>query len=189
MKKVFALFLLTAAFQVEAAPVFTNSAVVNTVTNSATFDSLISNNLSLNAYTEDGISISVPDNTAVDFNAFNASGNTTAFHYGDGGNNSWVTISLTGGGLMSAIDFLLGDGWGNSTTNLIWETFNGASTTGFGNVVLSKGTTVGWTDSAGITSLRVAANTFGINAFGNYQAIALDDLRIGSASLLAPGEN
>ncbi len=156
--------------------------MVNTVTNIATFDSLISSGLPLNAYTEDGISISVPDDTYVGFNAFNASGHTTAFHYGYGGNDSWVTISLTGGGLMSAIDFLLGDGYGDAATNLIWETFNGATSTGFGDVVLSKGTTVGWTDTAGFTSLRVAANFYGINAFVESQAIALDDLRIGSAS-------
>lgn len=103
-----------------------------------------------------------------------------------------MTISLQSGGLIHALDFLLGDGWwsaafANTATNLIWETFSGATSTGFGDVNLIKGTTVGWTDVAGFTSLRVAAHYQNINSFGQYQGIALDDLRIGSASVPEPG--
>lgn len=158
-----------------AAPVFSNSAVVTSATNSAFFTGISG---SLLNYTEDNIVVSVNDEQCCFSNV----------HYGNGGNNSYVSISLVGGGSISALDFLLGDGWGSGafntgeTTNLIWQTMSGATSTGFGDVVLHKGTTVGWTDSSGFTELRVAANTSNIDSFGQYQAIALDNVRIGASS-------
>ncbi len=169
---------------VHAVPVFTNTAVVGTATNSATFDAITSNTTDLNGYSEDGIIVSVPDSSNVGFDAFNG-GPTTGFHYGDGGNFSWVTISMVSGASISALDFLLGDGNPSTTTNLIWETFQGATSTGFGDAgFLSKGTTVGWTDTAGFTSIRVAALGFDISSFGEFQAIALDNVRIAAPAVV-----
>lgn len=92
-----------------------------------------------------------------------------------------------GGGSINALDFLLGDGYqGFDTTNLIWETFIGSKSTGFGDVTLNKGSTLGWTDAFVFTRLRVAATTLGINVFGEFQALALDDLRIVSAAAVGP---
>jgi len=169
-----------------AVPVFENDTVVDTVTNSATFDSISSSGLSLNGYAEDGLTVSVDDDSYVGFNAFRTGSSATQFHYGSGGNSSWVDISLTDGSLITSLDFLLGDGWGGTTTNLIWETFMGTTSTGFGDVVLTVGTSVGWTDTSGFTSIRVAANTTNIDAFGGYQAIAIDDLRVGAVSVPEP---
>ncbi len=176
-----ALLSVAAIQQVQATPIFTNSTVVTSATNTADFTGISG---SLNGYTEDGIVVSVNDNHCC----------FSSVHYGSGGNNSWVTISLVSGGLINALDFLLGDGWnftdqnGNynaflgQSTNLIWETFVGSTSTGFGDVVLNTGTSVGWTDTSGFTSIRVAAHVNNIDSFGQYQAIALDDVRIGASS-------
>lgn len=171
----------------QAAPIFSNSGVVGSPTNVATFDSLNSDDLDLSAYTEDGIVVGVGDQSLVNFNAFNKLAHLTRFHFGRAGNESSVTISLADGGTIAALDFLLGDGFLGSTTNFYWETSRGGSTTGSGNAVLNKGSTVGWTDVDGFTSLRVAAFAIGEAAgFGEQQAIALDDVRIGAATSFVP---
>ena len=168
-----------------ALPVFQNSSVVDTVTNSATFDSIISNGINLSGYTEDGIIVDVPDISFIGFNAFN-NGDLTAFHYGNGGNTSWVTISMVNGSLINALDFTLGNGNVGTHTDFIWETFVGATSTGFGALNLLKGSTVGWTDASGFDSIRVAAYGPGIDFFGQNQAIALDNLNIGTTSASVP---
>jgi hypothetical protein len=155
-----------------AVPIFSNSAVVVNVTNTATFDGISG---SLLNYTEDGIVVSVNDNQ---FSGY------PDVHYGSGGNNEWVTISLVSGDPIKALDFLLGNGnggpFGAAPTDFLWETFVGVTSTGFGSLNLERGTTVGWTDLSGFTSIRVAALASNLNAFGDYQAIALDDVRIDS---------
>ncbi len=172
-----------AAFtQAAAAPVFSTAAVVTVATHTATFDALNDSYLPLDAYQEADINVTVPDYTYVGFQPFN-SGTTTGYHYGSGGNNAWVDITLASGGTIHALDFLLGDGWSDSTTHLIWETFTGSTSTGFGGVAVNKGSTVGWDDAAGFTRLRVAANAYGMSNFGEYQAIALDNLRIGASGV------
>lgn len=161
-----------------AAPVFMANAVVASPSNVATFDSLNSNELDLGAYLEDGIEVATSDVSYVGFDPFN-NGRATGFHYADGGNTSWVEISMADGSAIRSLDFLLGDGFGFATTHLIWETFLGDTSTGFGNAMLNKGSTVGWKDDVGFTRLRIAANgSAGISAFGEEQAIALDDLRV-----------
>ncbi len=166
--------LLAPFYTANAVPIFSNTEVVTTVTNEATFDGISG---SLSGYTEDNVIVSVNDTQCCFPNS----------HYGSGGNYSWVTISLVGGGLIDSLDFLLGDGFNSggfsgSSTNLIWETFSGSTSTGFGDVILNTNTNVGWTDTSGFTSLRVAAHISNIDSFGQYQAIALDNVRIGSAT-------
>ena len=89
------------------ATVFSTSAVVNSVTNTATFDSITTNGINLNGYTEDGIVVSVNDQSYVGFDFFNSGSGSTALHYGSGGNSSWVTISMVGGSVIKALDFLI----------------------------------------------------------------------------------
>jgi hypothetical protein len=170
--------IMSVTSKVSAAPVFMANAVVASPSNMAKFDSLNSNELDLSAYREDGIKVVTSDVSYVGFDPFH-NGRTTGFHYADGGNTSWVDISMADGSAIRSLDFLLGDGFGFAKTRLIWETFFGDTSTGAGNAVLNKGSTVGWTDAAGFTRLRIAANgSVGIDAFGDEQAIALDDLRI-----------
>lgn len=166
---------------VNASPVFSNSPVVSSATNTATFDSLIDyTGPNLSTYAEDGINVSLNDISHYGTSFF--TGATGGFHYGSSGNNSWVTISMVNGSLITGLDFIIGDGWSpTGTTNLIWETFIGAVSTGFGDVVINKDSVVGWTDISGFTSIRVAANEANIDSFGEYQAIALDNLRIGAS--------
>jgi hypothetical protein len=191
-KLIVASILLFSIVDANAMPLLSNTDVVSSPTNTATFDSITSSGINLDGYTEDGIEVSVPDIsyvgfTYIGFDAFNTGSRSTALHYGSGGNTSYVTISMMDGSLIFGLDFLLGDGWVDSiTTNLIWETFNGTTSTGFGDVVLNKGTTVGWTDNSGFSSLRVAANDPNINAFGEFQTIAIDDLDISTASVPEP---
>ncbi len=104
------------------------------------------------------LSITVPDTGGVGFNAFGA-GTEFAFHYGSGGNFSFVTIKGTDAAVFSGIEFKLGWGFGASSTNLLWETRLGGSVTGSGTEFsLTRGGVVGWTDVSGIDELRVAAN-------------------------------
>ena len=51
--------------------------------------------------------------------------------------------------------------------------------------MVDRGTTVGFTSQTGYTSLRVAASVISdMVVFGNYQAIALDDLRVNTQASL-----
>jgi hypothetical protein len=186
-KLIVANILLFSIVDANAIPLISNTDVVSSPTNTATFDLITSSDINLRRYTEDGIEISVPDNSYVGFDAFDTGSRSTALYYGSDGNTSYVTISMEDGSLIFGLDFLLGDGWvGSTTTNLIWESFNGTASTGFGDVVLNKGTTVGWTDNSGFSSLRVAANQPNINTFGEFQTIAIDDLNISTASVPEP---
>lgn len=168
-----------------AVPVFTHSAAVVTATHVASFDTLTQSGIDLHAYQEDGIRVSAPGVSLVGFAAF-MNATTTGYHFENGGNNAWVDITLLDGGRIAALDFMVGDGWPSATTDMIWETFDGALSTGFGDGVVNKGSTVGWLDAVGFTRLRVAANATGINAFGDFQAIALDDVRIGTVVSSVP---
>lgn len=177
---------LFAAPFLAAGPIFSNALVVGSPTHSATFDSLVPTvgGIDLSDYTEDGLSVTVNDD------AYNPAGYLYQTFYGFGGNNHWVTISVVDGSPIYALDFTLGHGWGpwepGETTNLIWETFNGGLSTGFGDLILDVESTVGWTDIGGFDSLRVAAHYQGINAFGEYQGIMIDDLRVSSAPQAVP---
>lgn len=174
------LILLLVSIQANSTPMYSNSQVVTTATNTATFDGISG---SLLGYTEDGIEVSVNDLAY-------SGGAYAGVHYGSGGNNSWVTISLASGGVIDALDFRIGDGYGGPfgsghEMNLLWETFSGHTSTGFGDVYMDRGSYVGWTDVLGFTSIRVAGLDE-LTEFGNYQAIAIDDLRIESSVVPAP---
>jgi hypothetical protein len=182
--------MLLATASVQAGPIFNNTSVVTTVTNIASFDGISG---SLVDYTEDGIFVSVVDTQCC----------FADVHYGDSGNFSWVTISLAGGGLINSLDFLLGDGFDDGggdafnnshQTNLLWETFVDSLSTGFGDVFVDRGSTVGWTDTDGFTSILVAAPISQIPSFEGfqsialtYQSIALDNVRIGGARSVPEG--
>jgi hypothetical protein len=158
-----------------AAPIFYNTAIVENVTNIADFTGISGD---LSDYTEDGLKVSVND-TQFSYRA--------NVHYGNAGNSEWVDISRTDESTMYSLDFLLNDGWGHSTTtNLIWETFSGSTSTGFGDIVVTDSTTVGWIDNSGFTSIRVAAHFMDISSFGQYQAIGLDNLRVSTVFTSVP---
>jgi hypothetical protein len=170
--------------------VFSISPTVTSVDRIATFDSLTSTSLYIGNYAEDMLSVTTPINLAlsVGFTPF-APGDfrTTAFYYGSGGSDSYVTIRGADGAVFTAIDLLLGDGEAPHTTNVRWQTFLDGSLTGEGFMGgVTKGQIVGWSDASGFDELRVAASSgsgvgeFSVNyqpGFGNFQSIAIDDLR------------
>ena len=168
------------AWSASAAPVFSVGGTVTAPDRTATFSTLTINGTSLASYSEDMLSITVNDDLFTNFNAF-APGDTrtTGFHYGTGGNTDFVTIKGTDDATFTAMDFLLGDGFvGTALTNLRWATLLNGTITGSGlQNALVKGSVVGWTDVGGFDELRVAAGRDANLSFGNFQAIALDDVR------------
>ena len=164
-----------------AATIFSISQTVTSVDRSATFDALISDGISLNNYAEDSLFVTVNDTTYQGFTAFLPGDyRTTGFHYGSGGNLGYVSISGTDNQTFTAIDFLLGDGAiGSNDTNIQWETYLGGVLISTGTEIgVEKGQIVGWSDTQGFDELRVAAQgSEPLPGFGNFQAIAIDDLR------------
>jgi len=175
---------------------FNSSSSIGSPDRTATFDSITSIDIlnpnppatDLNTYMEDGLSITVDDTSGVGFEAFNDS-TSTQFHFGEGGNNSFVTITGTDAATFSAIEFKLGHGvldFSNlpsvvGTTNLLWQTVSNGVESSINFVAdLDVGTFVSWTENMqGFEELRVAANsTFTSNStFGAENLIALDDVK------------
>lgn len=181
--------LLAAESAAEAATMFSSAATVTAADRTATFDSLTSNGINLNTYAENSLSVTVDDFTYQGFQAFSPNDSrTTGFHYGSGGNNSFVTISGTDGAVFTALDFLLGDGQGGSTTNVRWEAYLGGVLTGSGvQSNMARGTVMGWSDATGFDTLLVAAaRTEASPGFGAHQSVAIDDLRAQVASVPVP---
>ncbi|MET0092922.1 MAG: PEP-CTERM sorting domain-containing protein [Sedimenticola sp.] len=185
-KSILGFAFVICACNVNAAPIFTNSQAVTTPTNTATFDALITDGNDLTNYSEDGINVTTPGGNccSVYLGSPLIPGASGGLHYESGGNYSWVTISMQSGAVINALDFLIGDGWLSTNpgvTNLIWETFVGTTSTGLGSAVVAEGSTVGWTDTSGFTSIHVAAVSTNGLSFGAQQAIALDNLRVGAS--------
>ncbi len=158
---------------------------IETVDRSARFDSLTSSlfpeesNIDLSAYTEDSLSVTVPDYSwwhNLDF-VFLGEG-SGGFHYGFGGNDSYVTIRTADGMRMAGLEFLIGTGNPSDSATVIWETYRDDVQTGSGKFQTTKGTIVGWSDVAGIDELRVGASGYAYTQFGDAQTIALDNLSV-----------
>jgi hypothetical protein len=184
--------ILSTVASTQAATVLTTGAgsAVTRVDRLATFDSITRDHIDLSAYTEDGLSIAVPNQSAVGHDFF-GTGVLTALYYGRGGDTSFVTIKTTDATEIFGLEFLFGHGFSDSTNvDLGWETWNDGMLVSSG--VLddpAKGTVVGWSDTGGFDELRVGAG-HGPYSFGDQQAIALDNVRVelipdsGSALLL-----
>ncbi len=176
--------LLSQVATAGAVTMFSSGATVDVATRTATFDSLTSNGIDLSAYTENMMMFSVNDISYQGFNAFTpGDGRTTGFHYGSGGNNSYVTITATDNSVFGAFDFLLGDGQNPQPTNVTWEAYLNGVLTGSGlESGVARGTVMGWYDLFGFDELRVAAASSETSpGWGNHQSIAIDDFRAGSA--------
>lgn len=163
----------------QAAPVL-STGTVTTINRSMTFNALNASFIDLNAYEEDEMYATIDDFTYVGFGAFAGYDNRgTGFHYGSGGNNSYVSIRGTDNAVLSAIDFVLGNGFGNSKTTLRFETFlNGEFSGSFFQAGLLNGV-YKISDAAGFDEIRLGGNvaaTYG--SFNDFQAIALDDVHV-----------
>ena len=179
---------LACAIPAAAAPVFSEAPTVTIVDREATFDSLNTEGIPLDTYSEGLLSVTVNDTSWVGFPAF-APGDprTTGFHYGDGGNDEYVTIRGTDDATFFALDLLLGSGYGFGTNAVRWETYLNGNLTGSGvETSVPQGSIVGWSDAGGFDELRVAAGIFSPPGFGQEQAIAIDDLRVQLAPFSVP---
>lgn len=172
---------LAASIPASAATIITTGAgsAVTTADRTATFDSLTTTGVSLLNYQESDLQISVNDTTFAGFDPFDGQGGgaNSGFHYGTGGNTSFVTITSTTGSIFSGLEFLLGNGNGGASTNVVWQTLLDGVETGAGAFNTLKGV-AGWSDALGFDTLRVGAFAGTYTAFGQFQAIALDDLSV-----------
>jgi hypothetical protein len=179
------------ALSVQAAVITTVGAgsAVDTVFRQAQFTGISG---SLLNYTEGGLIVSVDDTHCCFGNA----------HYGNGGNNSFVTITTPEGLNFGALEFDFGTGFASGLHSVVWETWRDGSMTGSGvltNVFASTGlasgfTVLGWSDVNLFDELRVGAAPMsnGYTTFGQFQAIALDNVKIdltgpNAAPVPAPG--
>jgi hypothetical protein len=175
-----AFFLAAFVGQANATVTFSSSGTVASPDFTATFDSLLTGD-SLASYNEDGISITVSDTAFPGFQAFTPGDlRASGFHYGSGGNFSYVTIRLTDGSDFAFLQLLLGDGYsGTLTTNLRWQAYLDGNLLSSGlESGLAKGSTVGWTALTVFDELRIAAGVEASPGFGNLQAIAIDDVSL-----------
>lgn len=181
--------LLSAAASAAVVTSFgTGSAISGPSTAHATLDS-ISEGTNLNGYNESGVIVSVDDSQCCFSNAL----------YGNGGNNAFVSISLVGGAAFGAIEVNVGSGYyGIQHHNVVWETLLGGVSTGsgliqvadigYGNGSDPEFAVMSWSDTGLFDTLRLAAapTSNGYTAFGQYQAVAIEDVRIGSGGGQVP---
>lgn len=159
---------------------------VTTIDRSATFDSLNADGISLVGYTEGQLIISANNTLYQGTNFFVepiVGDGSTQYFYGNGGDNSFVTITGTDGAIFSAIEFMVGDGFGgvaSPNTRVAWATYLNGILTGSGTDLIPQGGVIGFLDATGFDELRVAADDDNINGptfnFGDAQAIAIDNL-------------
>lgn len=160
-----------------ASPMLTAGKLVNKADRSLTFSG-ITHGTNLSTYQESNVLVTVNDDAFVSFSPFGAP-TTGGFHYGSGGNESFVSVRGTDNAVFSEIDFLLGNGWSASSALLRYETFLGGQLTGAAVNMVATGI-VKITDDRGFDEIRLGA-TVGpttYNSFGDFQAIALDNMHL-----------
>lgn len=179
------MLLVLAVSSAQAAVTQTSGAgtSVTSADRAATFDALNANGIDLSAYTEDQIDVWVNDTTFVGFDAF-AGGAQTMFHYGTGGNNSYVTIKASDGLLITGLEFLAGSGFFSIIDGgpgyYIWEAYKDGNLVGSGTSASDlMGTVIGWNDPEGFHELHVGNYVSNTDLLGvSENAIALDDLSL-----------
>lgn len=192
MVKPFASALIAAltlglALPAAALPVFSSTATVSTANRTASFTNLTGGSLA--AYSENSLAVVAPNSNCSGFNAFGADQRSNQFWYACGGNSTYATIKGTDNAVFSAIDFLIGNGQGGTTTNFRWYALLNGTVTGTGLVSgVTKGTVVGLKDLGGFTELRLAAAISETDpGFGRHQSIAFDDVRAQLQAVPEPG--
>lgn len=183
MKKVFLIvFLLVAvicslSMRVGAIPVYSTGAgnSVTTVNYSAKFDPIVTG-MSLLNYTEDNLIVSIDDYAHLEFSP--GPGFDNKFHYGSGGNYSYVTIKTADSKEIIGLEFILGNGYGTSGY-MGWEIYDNNILVNSGNSgLIARGTVVGWKDIDGFDELRVGCAYSQGYTFGQHQAIAIDNVNV-----------
>jgi len=115
---------------------------------------------------------------------------TSAFYYGNGGNESYVSLATEDGQKIMGLEFLIGSGrplFNDGAGYLAWEIYDDGQMAGSGFSYLDHaGYVVGWKDSEGFDELRVGYSYLPDYKFGQLQGIALDNVRVQTDSFPVP---
>jgi len=184
--KIIIIIALLTSIQGNATTIFFNGSVVQNPNHIVTFDPITYALYPLQSYIEDSVKVHVDDYGTVGFTPFNPlDPRNTQFYYGNGGNNSYVSISLSSQSLINNLDLMVGDGDGAGATNLRWFTYLNGVEVGAGeesNIV--QGSIIGFSDTSGFDELRLAASGLTVHpGFGEEQSIAIDNIRLSSLEL------
>lgn len=179
-KQLLACTALLAGVSASAAPIVTVGAgtAVQTVLRSTSFDGIGGD---LTNYVSNGLRVAVPGSNCC----------FSGVHYEAGGNTAYVTITTPESLNFSALEVEVGSGYSDTMLNVVWQTLLDGNVTGsgmvpmFGSNGLANGFSVfGIRDLGLFDTLRIGAapSAYAYTSFGQFQAIALDNLRIGSAA-------
>ena len=132
-------------------------------------------------YTKGGVDVRYNGSASCGDNIWTERSETYSW-YVCGGGYGFTSISLTGGGAFSAIDFLAGNGWSSTNVNLVYQLMlSGASVaTGNAGAMSDNRSTFGF-DGLLMDEVRLQAIYDGSNASFNptqYEALDLDNIRI-----------
>ena len=129
-----------------------SGSAVTTVDASANFE--FQNELTDNPYLEGGLSFT-RNNLSMNNNGCGYAGcvghpGFTGFsgNYLYGVGTGFLEITRAGGGTFSGLEFIIGSGYYESTSNLSWEALLGGNSVGSGSSILGIGTVVGFSGSA-----------------------------------------
>lgn len=173
----FAVAALATCTSALAVPTVTIGSTISNPDISLNFDG-ITVNQDLSTYQENGINVTVGSVAYVGFHAFTGyDTRSDGFHYGSGGNNGYVTIKGAKDEVFSGIGFLVGNGYGYNYNFVTYATYLNGTLSGEGRVETPNGL-ISFVDAEGFDELRVSADSFRYSPFGEFQAIAIDDLKI-----------
>jgi hypothetical protein len=169
-----------------AAPIVSwgQGSAVTSVDRGATFSTVVTGT-DLIAYTENGLSITIPQVAFVDY--IPGQGFSGGFHYPSGGASAPTLIQTTDSLLIYAVEMHVGSGYsvGDGTAYFAWDTWRGGSQTGSGYFgrELAVAQVFGLADPQGFDLLRIV-NYFSLsNVEGGVSpallnALAIDNLRV-----------
>jgi hypothetical protein len=195
--KNFAFALAAAAFTLGLAQPAAAALIIHTETfisepiNFAGFEDIGGTSSYTGGYKEGGIYVEQNDPGA-EIWTYSQSGEGKLSWYPNGGNKGYTEIRLTEGGLIGAIEFLVGSGFGDSEVALEFELlFKGESVaSGEAGPVPSYGKGFITYGFSGIDfdTVRLQAQNPGSGKFdpGAFQALALDAIRIGPGDPVTP---
>lgn len=167
---------LAASLHAAATPIVEVGKTVARADFSLTFDSIDAGE-DLSAYREAGILVATPSIAYTGWEIFYGDPRTTGYHYPDSGNYAYTTIRGVNHELFGAADFLLGNGWSTMTNHMRYETYRHGVLTGSGATEMNTGV-VRISDLGGFDELRLNSHYAEPVKFGEFQALALDDLHL-----------
>jgi hypothetical protein len=164
---------------------FGTGSAVTSVDREATFDNVVTFT-NLNGYTEDKLLISVNNVAYTFFDPTDGSGLggfSGGFFYPNGGANGGTLITTTDGAKITGIEFNVGTGYGQTTTNFAWEAFKNGTPDGSGALAVTSGTVLGFSDASGFDKLYIGAyvslgTAQTANVVTDYQAAAIDNVKV-----------